>query len=157
MKKTLYELTDEFLHLLNSDEIDTSEVESRVTDIKTKLDGYVKVRAELKADAAKFKAEEKRLAGRRKTIENNIARLESAMIDTLEVLDIPKVDTGTFSIRLQDNPPSLVESEGAEPPEQYLIPQPPKVDRAGIKDAIKAGEKIKGFEVVSTGKSLRIK
>jgi uncharacterized membrane protein len=157
MKKTLYELTDEFLHLLNSDELDTAEVEEHVTDIKTKLDGYVKVRAELKADAVKFKAEEKRLAERRKTIENNIARLESAMIATLEVLDIPKVDTGTFSIRLQDNPPSLVESEGAEPPEQYLIPQPPKVDRAGIKEAIKAGEKIKGFEVVSTGKSLRIK
>lgn len=157
MKKTLYELTDEFLHLLNSDELDTAEVEAHVTDIKTKLDGYAKVRAELKADAEKFKAEEKRLAERRKTIENNIQRLESAMTDTLEVLDIPKVDTGTFLIRLQDNPPSLVESEGAEPPEQYLIPQPPKVDRAGIKNAIKAGQKIEGFEVVSTGKSLRIK
>ena len=157
MKKTLYELTSEFLHLLESDELDTSEVESHVTDIKIKLDGYAKVRAELKADAEKFKAEEKRLAERRKTIENNIQRLESAMTDTLEMLDIPKVDTGIFSIRLQDNPPSLVESEGAEPPEQYLIPQPPKVDRAGIKNAIKAGEKIKGYCVVSTGKSLRIK
>lgn len=157
MKKTLYELTSEFLHLLEADELDTSEVESRVTDIKTKLDGYAKVRAELKADAEKFRAEENRLAERRKQIENNIQRLESAMTDTLEVLEIPKVNTGTFSVWLQDNPPSLVESEGAEPPEQYLIPQPDKIDRAGIKDAIKSGQKIEGFEVVSTGKSLRIK
>jgi hypothetical protein len=157
MKKTLYELTDEFLHLLNSDELDTAEVEEHVIDIKTKLDGYAKVRAELKADAEKFKAEEKRLAERRKTIENNIQRLESAMTGTLEVLEIPKVDTGTFSIRLQDNPPSLVESEGAEPPPEYLVPQPDKIDRAGIKEAIKAGQKIEGFEVASTGKSLRIK
>lgn len=157
MKKTLYELTSEFLHLLESDELDTTEVESRVTDIKTKLDGYAKVRAELKADAEKFRAEENRLAERRQQIENNIQRLESAMTDALEMLEIPKVDTGTFSIRLQDNPPSLVESEGAEPPKRYLIPQPDKINRAGIKEAIKAGHKIDGFAVVSTGKSLRIK
>lgn len=157
MKKTLYELTTEFKALLESDELDTSEVESRVTDIKTKLDGYAKVRAELKADAEKFMAEERRLAERRQQIENNIQRLESAMTDTLETLEIPKVDTGTFTIRLQDNPPSLVESEGAEPPKRYLIPQPDKINIAGIKEAIKAGQKIEGFEVVSTGKSLRIK
>lgn len=157
MKQSLYELTNEFKALLESDELDTTEVESRVIDIKKKLDGYAKVRIELKADAEKFKAEEKRLAERREQIENNILRLESAMTDALEMLEIPKVNTGTFSIRLQDNPPSLVESDGAEPPEQYLIPQPDKINRAGIKEAIKAGQKIDGFTVVSTGKSLRIK
>jgi chromosome segregation ATPase len=157
MKQTLYELTSEFLSLLEAEEIDTKEVEGSVTDIKTKLDGYAKVRAELRYDAKNLRSEEKRLAGRRKQIESNVERLESAMTDALEVLDAPNVNTGTFTIRLQSNPPSLVESEDADPPDDYLIPQPPKVDRAGIKDAIKAGGHIEGYEVVSVGKSLRIK
>lgn len=157
MKKTLYDMTSEFLALLDADELDTAQIEEHVQDIRQKLDGYAKVRAELKSESNKFKEEEARLNARRKTIESNIDRLELAMSQVMYALDVPKINTGMFKISLQDNPPSLVEIDGAVPPEEFLIPQPDKVDKSGIKAAIKLGRDIEGYEVKSTGKSLRVR
>jgi len=76
-------------------------------------------------------------------------RFESWMYDETE-MSYPSADE-----RLQHNEEH--QRKKAEPPPEYLVPQPYKVDRARIKDAIKAGEKVAGFSLESTGKSLRVK
>lgn len=153
---SLYELTGLFQSLLEQEELDTTEVESLITDYLHKLEGYCIVLTELRAQAEKFKAEEKRLNDRRKVIENNLQRLNDAMISSMETLSLDKVEAGTFKITLRQNPPSLVQQEGATPPERF-VEMIPKVDNAGIKAAIKSGETIEGFELASLGKGLIIK
>ena len=67
-----------------------------------------------------------------------------------------KIKTPLFSIYLQKNAPRLVLDQDAEIPAEYLIPQPPKVDGAAIKEKLMAGEKLP-FAALEQGTSLRIR
>jgi Siphovirus Gp157 len=62
---------------------------------------------------------------------------------------IPKIEVPDFGVSLCSGVPRLVISDPTKLPEAFLVPQPPKPDRAGISAALKAGTVIDGagFEV----------
>ena len=77
----LYELTAEYKNILDLIEIDDSEglklaLEQLDGEIETKVENSVKVIKSIEGDILALKEEEKRLAGRRKALENKISSMK---------------------------------------------------------------------------------
>ena len=164
---TLYELTNDYMELLQMAEdpdideqafLDTLEgIEGALED---KADNYAKIMRMLEADAKGIKAEEERLAKRRKTIEGNVSRMKFALQYAMEATGKTKFKTQLFSFNVQSNPASVVmdESDIENIPERFLKYKDPEIDRKAIKDAIKAGnEDAMAIAHLEQTRGLRIK
>ena len=146
---TLYELTDDYRNLLEmaqNPDIDGQAIKDTLEaiqgDIKEKADGYAKVIKELSADTDKISAEIKRLTDRKNTIQNNIADMKQSRTSAMTVTGNTKFRTDLFSFNIQKNPPALVVDDEKAIPQEYLIPQEPKVDKKAIIDFLKGGNDV---------------
>lgn len=146
---TLYELTDDYRNLLEmaqNPDIDGQAIKDTLEaiqgDIEEKADGYAKVIKELSADTDKITAEIKRLTDRKNTIQNNIAYMKQSLTSAMTVTGNTKFRTDLFSFNIQKNPPALVVDDEKAIPQEYLIPQEPKVDKKAIIDFLKGGNDV---------------
>ena len=146
---TLYELTDDYRNLLEmaqNPDIDGQAIKDTLEaiqgDIEEKADGYAKVIKELSADTDKITAEIKRLTDRKNTIQNNIAYMKQSLTSAMTVTGNTKFRTDLFSFNIQKNPPALVVDDENAIPQEYLIPQEPKVDKKAIIDFLKGGNEV---------------
>ncbi len=102
----LYELTAVYQRL--QDQIESGEdydgiLEVIGDEIETKADGYARVIRNMEAEAAAFKAEEKRLAEKRKVCENAVTRLKQNLFDSMKATGKEKFKTDLFSFAIQKN------------------------------------------------------
>lgn len=160
---TLYELTNEYLQLLEMAEDPDVDPETLADtmeaiggEIEDKADGYARVMKQIEANAAGIKSEIDRLTARKTSMENNIKRMKESLQAAMEATGKKKFKTALFSFNIQKNPTSLKIDDPDAVPESFLIPQPPKVDSAAIKDALKAGA-VYDFAHLAQGESLRIR
>jgi hypothetical protein len=163
---TLYELTDDYLTLLEMAEDPDMDEQAFVDTLdgidgalEDKAEGYAKVIRTLEGDAAACDAESKRLRNKKQTIENNIRRMKQALQITMEVTGKTKFKTALFSFNIQKNTPSVVMDEQyiENIPERFLVRKDPEINRKAIKDAITAGEDLEGLAHLEQTESLRIK
>lgn len=143
---TLYQLTDAYQELLSmalDPDIDpealADTMEGLEGEFEDKADGYAKVMKALDADAKAIREEEKRLASRRQGIERNIDRMKTALESSMRATGKTKFKTTLFSFGIQKNLPSLKIDMPDRVPEEFLIPQEPKIDTAAIKKELKEG------------------
>ena len=143
---SLYELTEQFQELLSmalDPDVDeqalADTMEGIECEIEEKADGYAKVIKSLEADVEALKAEEARLAGRRKNISANIDRMKRALESSMRATGKTKFKTTLFSFGIQKNPPALKIDNPDRVPAEFLIPQDPEVDSAAIKKELKEG------------------
>lgn len=162
---TIYELTDDFLRLLEMAEDPETDpqafadtLEGLEYEIEVKAENYAKVIKQLDSDASGIDAEIKRLQAKKSAIANSQDRmkktLEGAMIATGKV----KFKTDLFSFNIQKNPPSVeLDEEHLELiPIEYLIPQDPKPDKKRMLAELKEGKEL-GFARLKQTESLRIR
>lgn len=159
---TLYELTGQYKQLLDmaeTEELDkqliADTLEALEGEIETKADGYAKIIRELEGKAELLKSEIDRLSNRKTTIENNIKSMKEALQNAMYITGKVKFKTNLFNFGIQKNPPKLVIDKPEEIPEEFLIPQPPKVDNAKLKEILK--EKELPFAHLEQSESLRIR
>lgn len=159
----IYELTNDFkevMSLLESGEYDEETLKNTLEciecEIEEKADGYARVIRNTEADIAGIKAEEERLAKKRKTLENSIKQMKDNLEHAMRTTGKTKFKTELFSFNIQKNPPKVQLIEGAVIPDVYLIEQEPKVNTEFIKDRLKEGKELP-FAVLVQGESLRIK
>ena len=128
-------------------------------ELEIKAENYAKVMKNLEGDIAALKAEEERLAKKRKAIENNIKRMKGTLQEAMELTGKTKFKTDLFSFGIQKNPAAVVmDAQYIENiPEEYLIPQEPKIDRQKLKDDLKAGKDLSGICHLEQSESLRIR
>ena len=159
---TLYELTGQFrelLELVEQGEVDpemlADTLEGLEGEIEIKADGYAKVIRELEGKTAVLKDEIDRLSKRKSVIENNIKNLKQALETAMRATGKTKFKTDLFSFNIQKNPPKLIIDKPEEIPEEYLIPQEPKIDTKAIKEILKQQEL--PFARLEQSESLRIR
>ena len=159
---TLYELTGQYrelLELAESEELDkqliSDTLEGLDGEIEIKADGYAKVIRELEGKADLLKNEIERLSKRKSAIENNIKSMKEALQNVMFITGKTKFKTDLFNFNIQKNPPRLVIDKPEEIPEEYLIPQEPKINSKAIKDMLK--EKELPFAHLEQSESLRIR
>ena len=101
-----------------------------------------------------------RIAAMRERLE----RIEGASARKREVAQAAMEDAGLekllepdFTVSLRVSPPGVAVVSEADIPEPYWIPQPPKLDRKGILDALKAGKPVPGATFTNSKVSLAIR
>lgn len=164
---TLYELTGQMqalLALMEDPDTDPQIIEDSLEavsgEIEYKADCYARVMAELEAQKAAVKAEKDRLAARESSLGKNIDRMKESLKTSMIATGKTKFKTELFSFNVQKNPPKVVIDDPDRIPEGFLIPQPPKVDTASIKESLKsvdAGPMWEGICHLEQGESLRIR
>ena len=156
---TLYELTDDYLTLLEMAEdpdIDEQALKDTMEGIEgaleIKAEGYAKIIRMLEGDAAACDAESKRLRNKKQAIERNIDRMKKALQYAMETTGKTKFKTPLFSFGIQKNPASVVIDHAGK----YWIPQPPELDKKAIKAYIKENGDVDWAHLEQT-ESLRIR
>lgn len=160
---TLYELTDDYKRLLEMAEDpdmdpetlkDTLEgIEGAIED---KADGYAKVLKEMEASEIAIKNEIDRLNAKRLGIANNMRLMKLSLQAAMEATGKIKFKTKLFSFGIQKNPPSLVITDESRVAHDYWIPQPPKINKKAIKEALNEGFEFDWAHLEQT-ESLRIR
>lgn len=151
---TLYEMqqeAQELYELLQAGEID----EETLTDtleammVPEKLEGYCQVLRQMAVDADAYKAEKDRFAEKELAVKNSIERMKKRMGEFLQATGKKKIDAGLFQIRQTKGESVTLVNEELIPAE-YYDEQAPKLSRARIKAALKAGEVVPGAGLVTS-------
>ena len=163
MSLSLYEITNAFPKLMEQEDM-TEETKKQIQDELTTLlqqksqniIGYTK-NIELTIEA--MKAEEKRIADNRKTLENKLLKFKDYVKTCMENNNIEKIETELGTITIAKNPPSVEIINLNYIPEEFKEEVcTVKVDKTAIKNHFKnTGEIIAGVDIVTDNTSLRIK
>lgn len=146
----LYELSQNYLEVQEMDlepETLKDTLDSIAETFEDKAENIAKLIRNLEADKKAFDEEEKRFKDKKQTADNRIKSLKLYLEDNMRLTGKTKFKTGVFSFAIQNNPPSVEVFDEALIPKQFLIAQPVKIDRAGIKELLKAGEEVPGAEL----------
>lgn len=159
---TLYELTGQFkqlLEMIESGEMSPEDLKDTLEglegEIEVKADGYAKIMRELEGQATVLSTEIDRLSQRKTSLTSNIKTMKESLQKAMESTGKTKFKTDLFSFGIQNNPPSLVIDNPDSIPEEFLIPQAPKVDNSKIKELLKTTSL--SFAHLEQGQSLRIR
>ena len=157
----LYELSTgykniEYLIELGGNEEELNAVlNSLDAEIEDKAENIAKIIKNYEGDIAAFKEGEKRIAERRRKLENDVKRLKQYLEDNMKMTGKTKFKSGTFSFNIAKNPPSV------EITNQDIISSDYKVltetiDKKAILTDLKEGKDVQGA-ILRTTETLRIR
>ena len=156
----LYDLTLNYRQVLEmieeGDERFLDTLESLDDAIEDKAENYGKVIKSVEAGIEGLKAEEKRLAERRKFMENSVKRMKENVQESMIQTGKKKIKGQLFTFSIQKNPPSVEVLDEGEIPEGYWVPQPAKLDKKELLEGLKLGHEIPGA-TIKQSESLRIR
>lgn len=147
----LYELTSNYneLQMMIEDGVDPSALQDTLQaieeSIQDKSQNIALLIKNLEADTEAIKLEEKRLAERRRAVENNCKSLKDYLYQQMTLLEVKRIKGTIVTVGIQKNPVSLDIAEDAIVPPEYMVPQPAKVDKKSLLAAVKDGMKWDGI------------
>lgn len=161
MAMKLYDLTESYARLLDmademEDDVYRDTLESIKEPLEEKAENTAKVIKSLEAEAKAIRDEEKRLADRRRTLENKGQRLKDYLQSNLEAAGIKKVKGKLLNVSIQKNAPSLYIEKEDYIPSNFYEEQAPKLNRKALLDHLKNGGEVDGVSV-RIGESIRIR
>lgn len=115
-------------------------------NLNDKLDNIGRIRKNKLAQAKALKEEAKELAEKAKRLEKEVEYLENWIDHSLQAAKLKKVEAGIFKFSYRKST-SLEVVDTEQVPEQFLKPQPPKVDVAGMKKHLSQVYEDNGLEV----------
>ena len=157
----LYELTTGYKNIEYLIEMgeSTEELEAVLNsiggEIEDKAENIAKIIKNNEADIKAFKEEEKRIAERRKTLENDVKRLKEYLYNNMKLTGKTKFKRGTFSFNIAKNPAS-VEITNADIISSDYKTYTEVLDRKAILQDLKDGKDVQGA-ILKQGESLRIR
>ena len=155
----LYELSLAFQDVQNMDldpEVMKDTLDSIGGTFENKAENMAKLIRNLESDRLAYKEEEDRLKTKRQAVENKLEWLKTYLKDCMKLIGKTKFKSGMFNFSIQKNPVSVNINNKKILPEDYLIPQPPKVNNTLLKKALKDGIEVPGAELKRT-EGLRIR
>lgn len=157
---TLYELQSAYAQVQQMIEDGVEGLEDTLDSIKApleeKLESYAMVIRNIESDVEGLKAEEKRLAERRKNMESGIKRMKENMQNAMSSTGEKKIKGEKFTFTVQKNPPSLnIVDDKAIPDEFITIETVRNIDKKALLARVKEQE-VPGVEI-KQGESLHIR
>jgi len=134
-------------------------LESMSGDLEVKATNTAMLVKNLEASAAAIKEAEAQMAARRKALENRAARIRDYLLANMMVAGFQKIECPYFKLTVRDNPPAVEVYEPGMVPAEFMRqpePPPPSLDKAAVKEAIKAGREVPGCKL-TVAKRLDIK
>ena len=155
----LYELSITFQEVQNMEldpEVMQDTLDSIEGAIENKAENIAKLIRNLESDVSAYKEEEDRLKTKRQATENKVKWLKTYLEDNMKLTGKTKFKSGMFNFSIQKNPASVNIIDERIIPEEFLIPQLPKIDKTALKDVLKNGVEVPGAELKQT-EGLRIR
>lgn len=161
---TLYEITGDYLRLLEmleeEESIDPQAFADTLDGIEgefeIKADGYARVLKELTAEAGKYDAEIQRMTARRDSLNNRSKMLKQHLYESMKATGKTKFKTDLFSFGIQKNgglqPMEIVPD--MEIPDEYCRKEP---DNTKIREALKNGVELPFAVLKERGEHLSIR
>lgn len=161
---TLYEITGDYLRLLEmleeEENIDpqafADTLEGIDGEFEIKSNGYAKVIRELNAEVEKFRSEIERMTARMNTIANNSARLKQHLYNSMKTTGKLKFNTGLFNFSIRKNgglqPMEILPDVAI--PDEYCRKEP---DNMKIREALKTGAELPFAVLKERGEHLSIR
>jgi hypothetical protein len=156
---TLYTIADSYLQdVAKLQDLDLDE--QTIADTLEGLTGTFEEKAtnvalftrNLEALADQIKQAEQAMAARRKALESRADRIRQYLLDNMQRTGITKIESPWFNIALAKNPPSVVVDDEVTlkfaHPEFVKTVTTESIDKAAVKDAIKAGQIVEGAHLV---------
>lgn len=155
----LYELTNDYLALMQAIENDelpeeaiADTLEAITASIEDKADNIACALKNLEAECKAIKAEEDRLAERRKAKEKSHKRIKQYLSDTLQNAGLTKIETARNCITFRKSESVEVDEEtfitwAQKNRDDLLTYSAPSVNKTEIKKALKDGIEIVGAEL----------
>ncbi len=159
---SIYEITGDVLRLYDMiDELDTPDeeyedmlldsLESVLGEFEAKADSYGKLIKNVESDIEGLKKEKARLEMKIKRSENLIKKLKERILYCMDVAKIPEIKGDLFKFKTRNfakQLPENIEEFSSKIPDEYFIPQDPKLDKRKLLEAIKSDKvKIDGVEL----------
>lgn len=142
----LYEINQEILDCIDlktGEIIAPEKLEALQMDKREKLRNIAFVALNAAADAKAYEEQEKKFSARKKAAK---ATVEWAKATLKRELGGKKMKEAEFTVSYRKS--EVVEiADLNSVPDEFLVPQPPKVDKAGLKEAIKGGAVIDGVTI----------
>ena len=144
----LYQITQstqQLLEMLSEGEIPEDVYKDTVDSLgaENAIDDVVKAIRNKQAEAEAFKAEADRLTEKNQAAEKAVDSMKKLILDYMRATDQKKTGTGLFTVSRRSSKSCELTDE-TKIPEQYLIPQPAKIDKKAILAELKEGKEIAG-------------
>lgn len=157
---TLYELAaseQALIELFESDAIDEQALNDTIEglDIGGKLEDYCMVIRQLEADQKAYKEEADFFTVKAKRAENGVKSMKARILSYMLMTNKEKAQAGLFKISTRESKAAAIINE-SQIPERFLTPQPPKIDKAGIRAELLKGETVEGA-ALQVNKTINIK
>ena len=143
----LYEIQEDILSCIDlktGEIIDVERLHGLQMERRQKIRNIACWIKNLLADARAYEDEEKTFAARKSAAKNKADRLKQYLSDCLHG---EKIQDKEFSIGWRKSQRIHID-EGAVIPAAYLIPVPDKVDKQGLKDALRQGVLLPGITLM---------
>lgn len=163
MNESLYQLTENWLAVLDMDTDDVDIIrdtlESIEGEISDKAENIVKVIRTMESNVESKKYEAKLLRQSAEAQEKKIKCLKEYLKTSMEKIQTRHIDTKLFAINIQKNRASVVvdETDIAKIPSKYLIEQQPKVNKDAMYQDLRNGEALEGLAHLEQTESVRIR
>ena len=112
-------------------------------EIEDKAENIAKLIKNYEADIEAFKTEEKRIAERRRTLENDVKRLKKYLEDNMKMTKKTKFKKGTFSFYIASNKPSVEITNADIISSDYKV-LTETIDKKAILTDLKEGKDVQG-------------
>ena len=158
----LYEIAAEYENLLNAiengeipEEAIADTLESITSLLEEKADNIGRMIKNMTAEAEAIKAEEVKLAERRKQKENQVDRLKTYLAEVLTRSGYTKLETARNKMTFRKSESTVIENEAEfiawamEHNDSFLTYKDPTINKTAIKKAIASGENIVGAHIES--------
>lgn len=154
----LYQLSDQYLQLaqkladmdLDAQTIsDTIEASGLTDDFTAKAQNVEMMCRELSKDIPAIDAEIQRLKELKERRERVANGLRDYLMFNMQRTGIDRIDSPLFSIRIQNNPPSVEIFDESQVPKQYFVPKY-VISKSSLKQDMQAGQEIAGARMVQS-------
>ena len=149
----LYEVTKDIEEMLErvepDDEYFNDTIESLQVAWEEKAGNVSAYIGNLEATVTAIKNAEKNMADRRKSIANKVEGLKRYLMNNMDRLNIDKIETAHFVVKIKKNPIKVTINNEEEVPDDYWEKQVSWViNKTKIKKALKGDDNVKGAEIV---------
>ena len=157
-KLKLYEIAPAFAAIADQDELDGDdlrELDDLNLALTEKVGGIAAITDNLESFISLCESEEKRIKARKTAAKNKVAWLNDYLKVGMQIAGVKKIESGTRTITLQNNPPKLVIDDETVIPGKFfiIVPEIMQIDKNEIKKALKDGD-VPGVHL-ETGQSIR--
>lgn len=162
---SLYEINKNYAELFDkfeNEEITQEELQETgnmlAVELQNKSRNIIGYEKSIELAINAYKEEEKRIAERRKALENKLEKYKEYVKNNMEDMGLQKIETPLGVLSVCKVPASLeVYDENLIPNEYKKEKVTISIDKNAIKEALKNGQEVQGVKLVEDKTSLRIK